>query len=153
MNLLLPSALLAQPFSPTVAHCPCTLTSFSRTDARHSSGYPPREKLPSLVFRDGSFLGQKKKKSLSKAGSGQVEHPFVLCPGDGEGSTSGPRVSSRRYRGCSWQGKRDAPRAPPYPFQAPGGQRKVVLLSATPGDRDREVGASCSGVGLSLIHI
>jgi len=79
----------------------------------------------------------------------------VLCPGDGEGSTSDPRVSSRSYKGYSWQGKTDVPRAPPYPFQAPGGQRKVVLLPSTPGDRAGEVGASgasCSGGGGGVPH-
>lgn len=34
--------------------------------------------------------------------------------------------------------------APPYPPQAPGGQRKVVLLPVTPGDKAGEVGSQWS---------
>ncbi|KAF6104175.1 hypothetical protein HJG60_011193 [Phyllostomus discolor] len=84
-----------QPLSPTSAHCPCTLTSFPRADAGHPGGHPPMEKLPRVCI-----LGWR----LPRSDSDQAGHPFVLCPRDKEGSTSGPGVmGSRAYRGCSWK--------------------------------------------------
>lgn len=152
MNLLQGSVLSA--LSPTLAHCPCTLTSFPDIPV----GAHPGRNYPKPSIQRWKLPGAEK--SLSKAGSGQAGHPFVLCPGDGGGggggtgagvgSTSGPKVSSGSCKGCSWQGRTDAPRVPSYLFQVPGGQRKVVLLPVTPGDKAGEVGASGasrSGVG------
>lgn len=75
-----------------------------KADAGHPGGHPPPpgRNCPEPIFCDGGFLGQKK--SLSRADSGQVGHPIVLCPGDREDSTSDPGVmGSKGYRGCSWK--------------------------------------------------
>lgn len=87
--------------SLTLAQCPCTLTSFPRADAGHSGEHPLKEKLPEALQRQ-RLPGDRM--SFSRAGSSHAGHPFVLCPGDREGSTSGPGVmGSRGYRGCSWK--------------------------------------------------
>lgn len=81
MNLLQGSVLSA--LSPTLAHCPCTLTSFPDIPV----GAHPGRNYPKPSIQRWKLPGAEK--SLSKAGSGQAGHPFVLCPGDGGGGVGG----------------------------------------------------------------
>lgn len=53
---LILASVLSAPFSttssPTLAQCPCTLTSFPRADAKHSGEHPLKEKLPEALWSE-----------------------------------------------------------------------------------------------------
>lgn len=112
--------------------------SFSRTDARHSSGHPPREKLPNVLCSGMEASWGKKSPSVRQAYAKQgIPLCFVWEMGKAAPLVLGSRAGA--IEGTAGKA-RQAPRAPADPFQAPGGQRKVVLLPATPGDRAVEAG-------------